>query len=320
MIRRLLRGCLCMLLVLFTAACTARADVYIEQEKPEDWEERDLLRIWALYALDCDSFVVECGGQTMLIDGGNKPKEADLVAFLEEHGWTHLDIIFNSHPHDDHIEAVYNALMNDEITAEIFISPFREDYKANDKLEFHRKTLKVLEEKAIPFHQMLNTEMLNLGSAQVTLYRYDKDTKKPGGGSMTLNDLSGVLRICYGDASILLTADIGGAIQQMLAKDYGADGGLKSDILKAPHHGKNAVNGDLLRAVEPKLTIVTGKVARTEAVVSQMNVNGIAWKRTSYGTILMETDGKDWYVTQEDKFGELEKMRKRQEKKNRKKK
>jgi hypothetical protein len=64
---------------------------------------------------------------------------------------------------------------------------------------------------------------------------------------------------------------------------------------------------------------VTGKVSRTEAVVGQMNKNGIAWKRTSYGTILMETDGKDWYVTQEDKFGELEKMRKQQEKKQKKK-
>ena len=320
MIRKLLRGCLCTLLVLLAAACAAHADVYIDQEKPEDWEKRDLLRIWALYALDCDSFVVECGGQTMLIDGGNKPKEADLVAFLAEHGWTHLDIIFNSHPHDDHIEAVYNALMNDEITAEIFMSPFQEDYKANDKLEFHRKTLKVLEEKGIPFHQMLNNEILKLGGAEVTLYRYDKTTKKPGGGSMTLNDLSGVLRICYGESSILLTADIGGTIQQMLAKDYGAEGGLKSDILKAPHHGKNAVNGDLLRAVEPKLVIVTGKVSRTETVVNQMKKNGIAWKRTSYGTILMETDGKDWYVTQEDKFGELEKMRKQQEKNQKKKK
>ena len=29
----------------------------------------------------------------------------------------------------------------------------------------------------------------------------------------------------------------------------------------------------------------------------------------------METDGKDWYVNQEDKFGELKKWQKQQEKK-----
>jgi hypothetical protein len=34
----------------------------------------------------------------------------------------------------------------------------------------------------------------------------------------------------------------------------------------------------------------------------------------------METDGKDWYVNQEDKWGELEKQRKKLEKQQKKKK
>ena len=240
MIRKLICGFFCTL-ILLSSACVAHADVYIDQEKPEDWEERDLLRIWALYALDCDSFVVECGGETMLIDGGNKPKEADLTAFLEEHGWQHLNMIFSTHPHDDHIEAQYNALMHDKITADVFLSPFAEDYKANDRLEFQRKTVKVLNEKGIPFRQVSTGDELMLGSAKMVVYRYGKETKKPGGGSMTINDMSAVLWIHFGDSTILLTADIGGTIQKMLAQEFGAEG-LKSDILKAPHHGKNAVN------------------------------------------------------------------------------
>ena len=80
MIRKVIRQTALMLaLILVLAAGAASGEVYIDQEKPEDWESRDLLRIWALYALDCDSFVVECGGETMLIDGGNRPKEADLT-------------------------------------------------------------------------------------------------------------------------------------------------------------------------------------------------------------------------------------------------
>ena len=301
------------------SAAPARAEVYIDQEKPADWEERKLLRITALYALDCDSFVVECGGKTMLIDGGNKPKEDDLVAFLEERNMTHLDVIFVSHPHDDHIEAVYNALMHDRITADVFISPFRPDYIAYDKLEFHKKTVRVLEEKGIPFRQMADGEELDLGGARVVLYRFEGSTKKPDGGSMTLNDMSGVLYITYGDSAILLTADIGGMIQKMLAEKFGPEG-LRAEILKAPHHGKNAVNGDLLKAVDPKLTIITGKVARTEDCRKQMETAGIEWKRTSYGQIVMESDGTDWYVNQEDKFGELEKLRRQKERQKKKKK
>lgn len=310
-LRAALRGLLCAVLALASAG-VACAEVYIDQEKPEGWEERELLRIYALYAYDCDSFVVECGGETMLIDGGNKPKEQELADFLAEHGMEHLDIIFSTHPHDDHIEAVYNALMHSKITADIFISAFRENYIAYDNLEFQKKTVRVLKEKEIPFRQMLNGEELALGGAQMILYRFDPGTKKTDGRSLTVNDMSGVLWIRFGESAILMTADIGGTIQKMLAEKYGPEG-LKSDILKAPHHGKNAVNGELLRTVDPKLTIITGKVARTEDCRIQMETNGIEWKRTSYGTIVMETDGKDWYVNQEDKFGELEKLRKQKE-------
>ena len=314
MIRKLIRGTVCLLVLLAVLACTACAEVYIDQEKPEDWEERDLLRIYALYAYDCDSFVLECGGQYMLIDGGNRPKEQDLADFLEAHGMQHLDIIFNTHPHDDHAEAIYNALMHDKITADVFISPFPENYIAYDNLEFHKKIVKVLQEKEIPFRQMFSGEELTLGGARLVLYRYDGKTKKPDGGSMTLNDMSGVLWVRYGDSAILLTADVGGMIQYMLAQDYGTEG-LKSDILKAPHHGINAVNAEFLKTVDPKLVIITGRVAKTDACIRQMNRQEIAWKRTSYGTVVMETDGKDWYVNQEYRSEEIKKQEKSEKKK-----
>ena len=153
-----------------------------------------------------------------------------------------------------------------------------------------------------------------LGGARITVYRYDGDTKKPNGGSMTINDMSAVLRGRFGNTAMLMTADIGGTIQQMLAKDYGAEDGLKAEILTAPHHGKNAMNGDLLKAVNPKLTIITGKVSRTEDCRKQMENFDIEWKRTSYGDIVLETDGKDWYINQEDPYGEVEKQRKLKEK------
>ena len=295
---------------LMMIAGQACAEVFIDQEKPEDWEDRYLLRIYALYSLDCDAFILECDGETMLLDGGKN--ESNLVPFLREHNLEHPDMIFNSHPHDDHIDAVYNAIRNDHLTTDVFYSPFRENYSdASDT--FQQRTVRMLAQKGIPYRQVFNGDELALGGARITVYRYDGDTKKPNGGSITINDMSAVLRVRFGDSAILLTADIGGTIQQMLAKDYGP-GELKADILKAPHHGKNAVNRELLDAVSPKLTIITGKVARTEACRMQMEANVIEWKRTSYGNIVMETDGKDWYVNQEDRFGELEKLRKQKEK------
>lgn len=301
--------CILLALMLTGVFPAAGAEVYIEQEKPADWEERDLLRIWALYALDCDSYVLECGGQVMLLDGGNKPKEGSLVSFLEAHGWTHPDMIFNSHPHDDHIEALYYAIKHGKITTDVFISPFPENYG----YVFHKKMADVLPKKEIPYRQIFGGEKLTLGKAEMLLYRYDGKTKKPNGGSITVNDMSGILHLRYGDATMLFTADIGGTIQQMLAEENGE--AIKADILTAPHHGKNAVNPELLKAADPKLVIITGKVDRTTDCRRQLNNAEISWKRTSYGNILMETDGTDWYVTQEYASEQVKKQEKKEQKK-----
>ena len=305
------RGILCLMLILVLGAASACADVYIDQEKPEGWEDQYLLRIYALYSLDCDAYVLECDGETMILDGGKNASY--LTAFLAEYGISHVDMIFNSHPHDDHIDAVYNAIRNGKLTTDVFYSPFRENYSdASDT--FQKRTVRLLAEKGIIYRQIFSGDEFQLGGARIKVYHYDGQTKKPNGGSMMINDMSGIFRICFGNTSILFTADIGGTIQQMLAKEYGTDK-LKSDILTAPHHGKNAMNGDLLRTVAPKLVIITGKVARTQACIRQMNREGVAWKRTSYGTVLMETDGKDWYVNQDYSSEKVKKQEKAEQKK-----
>lgn len=305
------RGILCLMLILVLGAASACADVYIDQEKPEGWEDQYLLRIYALYSLDCDAYVLECDGETMILDGGKNASY--LTAFLAEYGISHVDMIFNSHPHDDHIDAVYNAIRNGKLTTDVFYSPFRENYSdASDT--FQKRTVRLLAEKGIIYRQIFSGDEFQLGGARIKVYHYDGQTKKPNGGSMMINDMSGIFRICFGNTSILFTADIGGTIQQMLAQDYGKEE-LKSDIMTAPHHGKNAMNGELLQTVSPKLTIITGKVSRVRDCQNQMEQNNVAWKVTSWGNIVMETDGKDWYVNQEDKFGELKKWQKQQEKK-----
>ena len=303
-------GILCFILALALAGGAA-GDVSIEQEKPEGWEDQYLLRITALYSLDCDAYVLECDGETMILDGGKNASY--LTEFLAERGISHVDKIFNSHPHDDHIDAVYNAIRNGKLTTDAFYSPFRENYSdASDT--FQKRTVRLLTEKGITYRQIFSGDEYQLGGARIKVYHYDGQTKKPNGGSMMINDMSGIFRICFGNASILFTADIGGTIQQMLAQDYGKEE-LKSDIMTAPHHGKNAMNGELLQTVSPKLTIITGKVSRVKDCQNQMEQNNVAWKVTSWGNITLETDGKDWYVNQEDKFGELKKWQKQQEKK-----
>ena len=61
-------------LIVFLAALLfllpASAEIYIDQEPPSDWASRDLLRLTVFPAFQNDVFLMECGGESMLIDGG----------------------------------------------------------------------------------------------------------------------------------------------------------------------------------------------------------------------------------------------------------
>ena len=266
----------------------ACADVYLNKEKPADWEQRDLLRITALSFIQNDAFVLECGGKTMLIDGGSGLRWKDLTQYLQDHDLLHVDIIFNTHPHDDHLEAVLYTVRNSGLTADEFISPFEADYVCKNDLQ--RKMAALLQEKGIPFRQMFSGEELTLGEARMVLYQAEKGDA---------NARSGVLRIRFGDASILLTADISGQAQKEILAAYGEEG-LKADILKAPHHGIVRMVPAFLDAVAPEFGIVTGR--KNSKAQEQFDYRKIPNIWTSLGDAVMETDGTDWYITQENKW------------------
>jgi competence protein ComEC len=264
---------------------SAGAEVYLNAEKPADWEERELMKIHFMDFVQNDAFILQCGGKVMLIDGGTKKHWEKYRDYLEEHGLTHADILFNTHPHDDHMGAIYNLINHDVLTADQFISPFEEDYKEKDGLQ--QKLVKLLREKGIPYHQMMPEEELEFGGVRMILYRYLKgDT----------NSKSGVLWVHFGEATILLPADLTGEGERYLANTYGSEG-LKSDIMKSPHHGIIRMVSEFLEAVNPELTIITNR--KNCNAKKQLDARGYENIFTSVGPVDAETDGKDWYVTQE---------------------
>lgn len=75
-------------------------------------------------------------------------------------------------------------------------------------------------------------------------------------GSPRANALSCVLRISNGRRTALLTGDIEAAQEASLVERLGASGGLKADLLLAPHHGsKTSSSQAFLEAVKPDLAL-----------------------------------------------------------------
>ena len=273
--------------------CGAGAEVYLNKTKPADWEERDLLKITIMDFYQNDAFILQCGGESMIIDGGAKKHWKTMMEYLESIGLTHVNILFNTHPHDDHLDGQISMLKSARLTADEFVSPFPKEYGSRgnaQKVKYQQQMVKLLEQLNIPYRQILPDEELTLGGARMVLYRY------PDGKDA--NQLSGVLWVHFGDATILLPGDITGEGERWLVNRYGSEG-LKSDILKSPHHGIVIMVQEFLDAVDPDLTVVTNnKNAKQKAQLDKYKYANI-W--TSMGKVFLETDGKDWYVVQEKK-------------------
>lgn len=69
------------------------------------------------------------------------------------------------------------------------------------------------------------------------------------------NDASVVMRLVYGDTSVLLTGDTTKAVERYLVQT--ASGSLASTVLKVAHHGSDtSSDAQFLRAVSPQLAVI----------------------------------------------------------------
>ena len=100
--RFLLLSVLCLML----SVLPARAQVYVGQEPPEDWQQRDLLRITVFRTGEGDCMLLEAGGECMMIDGGPYKFRDKLRDALQDRSITHFKYLFSTHPHDDHIRGL----------------------------------------------------------------------------------------------------------------------------------------------------------------------------------------------------------------------
>ena len=50
-----------------------------------------------------DCILVQCGGETMLIDGGNRGDGTLVAGYLQSLGVDAIDLLVNTHAHEDHL-------------------------------------------------------------------------------------------------------------------------------------------------------------------------------------------------------------------------
>ncbi|MBU1151565.1 MBL fold metallo-hydrolase, partial [Patescibacteria group bacterium] len=155
-----------------------------------------------------------------------------------------IDFVVLTHPHADHLDGLVEVLERFEVGAVLITGVFADD---DTYFEFLDKVAEV----PVYFAES-GTDFLFGDLKMDVLYPFSQIV---GEEFKNLNNSSVVLMIESGDLRILLTGDAEGEVEQELIERY--FGKLKSDILKAGHHGsKTASSAGFLSVVRPDVVVV----------------------------------------------------------------
>lgn len=279
--------------VMLISCRAAKADVYIGQTPPEAWADMQVLRVRAIDTERSDAMLLSCGGEHMLVDASTTYMGDRVIRALDEDGVTALKYLFSTHSDDDHIGGFSPVIREQRFELGEFLSPNHPGYK--DKAGFHQLVMSAVRKFAVPYREVLDGEVLTLGDAQMTVLR----CMKPWGR----NARSACLSIRFGNSSMLLTGDIETMAMEHFLEKYDATL-LQADILKAPHHGVITMPEAFLKGVDPEFMFVNNTSVKAEEFQRDIGrkMPRLAMLFSGDGAVVMETDGVDWYIWQEENW------------------
>jgi len=229
----------------------------------------------------------------MLVDAGDSTAYLALRTTLKRLGISTIDVLVATHPHNDHIGGMAGVIRAFDVK-ELYlpdVSAASEEYKA---------LMSALNSKVVSVHH---------ASAQSTpSIAWDDGVTvsvlSPQQGAVyeNLNDYSIMLRVAYGDTSILLTGDAEG--DGMLSAEYAAlasfnEAAFRSTVLKVGHHGSSSSTSDaFLEAVRPKYALIScGKDndyghPHTAALSRLKSAGATVYRTDELGTLHVALDGE----------------------------
>lgn len=216
-----------------------------------------------VYFIDCgqgDSFLIKSKGKYALIDLGGKT--SSVKKFLDENVPNKkLDYVFITHLHKDHLADIKSVLKEYRIKNFVITKNVEYNEKKKGISKFIPTILKEIDENI----KANSIELLEIGHCiKEDCHTYLLGNTKleilaPTVNMNDLNDNSLVIKLNYGENSILFTGDIGEKGEFNLIKylkSHRID--LSSSILKVAHHGsKTSSSLEFLKGVKPKFSIIS---------------------------------------------------------------
>ena len=281
------RSCALLLaLVLLLSGC---AFAPAEPHSPAKTADGESLTVWFLDVGQADSALLCCGGEYMLIDGGNVDDASCVVSCLLERGVQKLSRVVCTHCDEDHCGGLAGVLAKFP-TDEVFCSVTEYTTKAFSNF------VKYTEAQGLSVTVPDAGSEWTLGGAQISVLGPLRDYENN-------NDNSLVLRVEYGDTSFLFTGDMGLTPEDELVES-GAE--LSADVLKVGHHGSAGSTGYVfLREVMPAYAVISVGAGNSyghpsdDALSRLRDAEAVVCRTDLQGTITAVSDGKTVTLTSE---------------------
>ena len=246
----MLSVCALILLLFPLCACAEEQPVIINlvEDASQDYrfeEDAPLLEIVFPRVISSDCAILRFEDQVMMIDSSTRSEKMNnrIQTACQTIGVDHIDIAYNSHPHNDHIDGFPD--INEQIPIGKLITTFPSDF------DFHIKQVTdYMNEHDIPVERVYDGDVMTLGESGAVTLTVIQELHE----SWPLNDQSAMLMVQYGDRRILFAGDNENRSQKYYIENPPACG-LNADILKYPHHGQVRLNNDFLALISPRARV-----------------------------------------------------------------
>ncbi len=252
-------------------------------------------------------FVVSPHGKTMLIDGGGAfggfpggeehngidPGEEAVSPFLWSRGFQKLDVLALTHAHQDHIGGLTAILENFRVGTLWIGREVQSSALTNFEKLAREKRIEIIHEiRGSPFSwDGIETQVLwpEIAPEEV--------------GTAPKNNDSLVLRLKYGERSMMLPGDAEKQAENSILSDNG-EAALHADVLKVGHHGsKNSTMPRFLAAVHPSVAVISAGEENlyghpNPELLERLTTAGVRILRTDRdGAVRVLTDGKNLEIS-----------------------
>ncbi len=201
-----------------------------------------------------DAIFIQVRNQNLLIDAGEKEHAQIIIDYLKTYGVDTLDYVFLTHPHEDHLGGMGEVISNFNLGE--FYAPdktlvTKSFQRLTDALEKKSKTMNILKGgMSFDFGEGILMEIFSPNRESY----------------LNPNNYSPIMKLSIGESAFLFTGDAEELIEEEVMN---LKVNLKSDVLKAPHHGSKTSSGsEFLTQVNPRFIVVTSEKGNTHNLPS----------------------------------------------------